>query len=456
MNSTPAGYYDGLNPKLLKAIPPDASRVLELGCANGRLGARFKSVMPCTVWHGVDASAEAVAMAAQHLDQALHMDLDEDDLSRLEGGYDTVVIGDLLEHLRDPGRVLEALWDLTAPDARIVACVPNMAHLSVIERMITGDLSYDPNGLLDQTHQRFFSPSSLFKLLLDSGWLPHLQDQYDVPTPPSAFGAKVIEAATALGIPAATARRNLDLYQMIVSCRKWSMSAVLAPGARARFGVVVPINRSWQFNLNLARSPGLAEVGAPVVCIEGASSAADAWARGQRQLDTPWVLMAHQDVYFARGTGYAIAAQLAALEARGRTHVPVGFAGLVNDPKNPGHQCYAGQVVDRRHFFDHGPSSGAISIDELAVGLHRDARLSIDPALGWHLWATDLCLQAAARAGRPDAELLEVPVFHNSVGDYVLGADFHESADRLLGKHTALDAIPTLCGMIQRREPALA
>jgi len=456
VNAVPADYYDGLNVKLLKAIPSDAMRVLELGCANGRLGARYKSVQPTAVWHGVDRSPDAVRTAAGQLDLATCMDLDADDLSRLEGGYDTVVIGDLLEHLRDPSRVLDALYDLTAPGARIVACVPNMSHLSVIERLVAGDVSYDANGLLDATHVRFFSPSSLFKLLLDSGWLPHLQDQYVVPATGTPFGAKIVEAAAALGIPAPSAARHLDLYQMIVTCRKWAMDGLLRPGARARFGVVVPVSRGWQFQLNLARSPGLSEVGAPVVCVEGATSAADAWRRGVAKLDTPWVLMAHQDVYFPRGTGFAIAAQLAGLEAGGRTRAPVGFAGLVEDPQRAGMQRYAGRVIDRRHLFDHGPASDAISMDELAVALHRDARIAIDDALGWHLWATDLCLQAEREAGRPVGELLEVPLFHNSVGDYVVPPEFHASAQRLLDKHADRRVVPTLCGAIQRREPALA
>jgi SAM-dependent methyltransferase len=452
VNAVPADCYDGLNPKLLQAIPADAARVLELGCANGLLGRRFKDLHPGVVWHGVDLSADAVAPAAVRLDAAVRMDLDADDLGRLEGGYDTGVIGDLLEHLRDPARVLDALYDLSAPGARLVACVPNMSHASVIERLIAGDLSYDANGLLDATNARFFTPSSLFKVLLDAGWLPTLQDQFAVPAPRNAFTAKVVEAAGALGIPAATAMRNLETYQMVVACRKWSMDALLSPGPRARFGVVVPVSRPWQLELNLARSPGLAEVGAQVVCVQGAGSAAQAWERGRRQIDAPWILMAHQDVYFPRGTGFALAVRLAELEAAGRVHGPVGFAGLVADDARPDRQRYAGLVVDRRHLFDHGARSGAISIDELAVAMHRDAAIAIDPALGWHTWATDLCLQAENRAGRPVAELLDVPLFHNSVGDYVLPAAYHDSARVLLEKHPDRAVIPTLCGAITRRE----
>ena len=46
--ATPAAtnYYDGLNLKLLDAIPAKARRVLELGCANGLLGRRFKELHP--------------------------------------------------------------------------------------------------------------------------------------------------------------------------------------------------------------------------------------------------------------------------------------------------------------------------------------------------------------------------------------------------------------------------
>ena len=275
MSLTTANYYDGLNLKLLEAIPSGARRVLELGCANGRLGQRFKSLHPAVQWWGVDLSAQAVAAAAPHLDRVFQLDLDRADLSVLEGGFDVIVIGDLLEHLRDPGAVLEALYDLAAPSAQIVCCLPNMSHLSVIERLVAGDISYDANGLLDRTHTRFFSPASAFKTFLDSGWLPNMTDQYRVELPQTAFAARIVEAAQALGLPAASAVRHLGCYQMILVCRKWSMASLLKPGPTVPFSVIVPVNRGWQYELNLGRSPGLQEVGAEVICVQGADSAFD-------------------------------------------------------------------------------------------------------------------------------------------------------------------------------------
>ncbi len=446
-----SNYYDGLNLKLLAAIPADARRVLELGCANGRLGRRFKELNPGVQWWGVDLSSEAVAAASPYLDRVFQMNLDDADLSVLGGGFDVVVIGDLLEHLRNPGRMLEALYDLTVAGAQIVCCLPNMAHLSVIERLVAGDISYDHMGLLDQTHTRFFSPASAFKTFLDGGWLPHMQDQYRVEVPQTHFAARIIEAAETLGVPEETARRNMGLYQMILVCKKWSMDALLKPGPSAPLSIIVPVNRPWQYELNIARSPGLREINAEIIAVQGADSAAAAYAMGAQRASHGWRVLVHQDVYFPTGSGFALARQLAQLEQAGRIQGPVGFAGLEAVASTQPQVRYTGQVVDRTALFWHAGSECALSIDEFAVALHRDSGLAIDPNLGWHLWGTDLCLQSEARAKRPVAQVLEVPLFHNSSTGYTLPEVYYQSAERLLDKYPQLDRIPTLCGEITRR-----
>lgn len=449
-----SAYYDGLNLKLLAAIPESARKVLELGCANGRLGAAFKERHPHTVWWGVDVSEQAAQAAAQHLDRVLTMDLDRPDLSRLEGGFDVIVIGDLLEHLREPHLLLESLHGLTTPEARIVCCLPNMSHISVVQRLVAGDISYDDMGLLDRTHTHFYSPASAFKVFLDAGWLPHLQDSYRVEGTPSEFTTHIVRAAQALGVPAATALRNMGLYQMILVCPKWSLSELRRDGPMQRFSVIVPVNRPWQHELNISRSPGLKEIGAEVICVQGATSAAAAFESGVARASHPWRLMVHQDVYLPSGSGLAIARRLGELEQTGRHLTPVGFAGLCAPvPGEPRRVAYAGCVIDRTTLFDHGASDFGLSIDEFAVALHTDCAARIDPALGWHLWGTDLCLQAMDQCGGPQARILDVPLFHNSTNDYVLPEAFQESAGTLLAKHPHRLRIPTLCGELSRPQP---
>jgi SAM-dependent methyltransferase len=445
--AAPSRYHDGLNVKLLEAVPPQARRVLELGCANGRLGQRFKALHPDCVWHGIERSPEAAAAAAAHLDQVFVLDLDTDPLDDIGTGYDTVVIGDLLEHLTQPTRLLSRLQDLCTDDATLACCLPNMGHTSVVERLLTGDMSYDEMGLLDQTHVRFYTLASATKLFLDCGWIPHLRDEYRVEPPANPLSEALLAAAGALGVPADTARRQLGSYQMILGARRWSMGILRRPAAGVPFSVVVPVTRPWQYELNIARSPGLKEVGAEVIVVQGAASAAEAYRRGAAEAKHPWILMAHQDVYFPQGSGLAITRHLAALEQAGRGLVPVGFAGIAQTEDGQGLR-EAGLVVDRGQRFDHGGSARAISLDELAIALHRDSPVQPDPALPWHLWATDLCLQAEALTGEPVGELLEVPLFHNSLNDYRLPESFHQAAATLLAKHGPGRRLHTLCGVI--------
>jgi 2-polyprenyl-3-methyl-5-hydroxy-6-metoxy-1,4-benzoquinol methylase len=448
-----SNYYDGLNEKLLAAIPSQAHRVLELGCANGRLGRRYKESNPNTEWWGVEISSAAAQSAARHLDRVFCVDIEQVDLKSLGQGFDVIVIGDLLEHLREPERVLETLNDMVSDGGRLVCCIPNMAHLSVVQRLVAGDISYDDVGLLDRTHTRFFSQPSAFKTLLDGGWMPHLQDSYRVEAAPTGFAAHIIQAAEALGVPRSTAIRNLGLYQMILVCRKSPVDQLLKPGRRVPFSVIVPVNKPWQHELNVARSPGLKEVDAEVICIAGAESAAAAYAAGGARATCEWRILAHQDVYFPRGSGLQIAQQLGALDERGLREAPVGFAGLqpARHAKTGQELEYAGLVIDRTSLFDHDASDGAISMDEFAVAIHRDCAISIDGDLGWHLWGTDLCLQALALGKRESvAKILQVPLFHNSLNDYVLPEAFRQSADRLLAKYPQWSRISTLCGELTR------
>jgi hypothetical protein len=447
--------------QLLAAMPAGARRVLELGCTDGRLGQQFKALQRGAHWCGVTATAAQAACAAPHIDRAVTLDLDLE-AGRLAlaplappAGFDTVVIHGLLERLHAPEALLGALGALTRPDARLLCALPHMGHLSVIERLVAGDIAYGADsagGLLDPAHIRFFSPASAFKALLDSGWLPHLQDQTRAEVQPTAFTAAIVNAAQALGLPAETALRQLGLQRMLLLCQKWAgdgAAAACGPAADlAPFSVIVPVNRPAQYDLNIARSPGLREIGADIVCVQGARSAADAFNAGLARARHPWRLFVHQDVYFPSGSGHAIARQLAALQQAGLHGAPVGFAGIEGASADDGAARHAGLVIDRTALFKHPRSAAAVSLDEFAVALHDDSSLAIDPALGWHLWATDLCLQALQLAQQPIAQILEVPLFHNSTTGYVLPEAFHASARVLLAKYPQHASIATLCGLL--------
>jgi hypothetical protein len=444
--SETAGYFDGLNEKLLSALPPAARSVVEFGCGNGRLGAAYKARNSGTRWTGIEINTDAAALATRHLDAVIVGNAESIEVARIGGDHDLVIFGDVLERLRDPGAFLALCHEISAPDARLVCCVPNMGHVSVVERMLAGDLSYDAAGLLNSTHLRLFSWASIYKLLLDAGWLPNLADGYYVSGSDEALMQHLVSAASSVGIPAWTAQRNLLLYQLVIDCVKSPPAAQCA--SPSAFRVVVPVNRRSQFDLNVARSPGVHEVGAEVIVVENAATPGTALAAGSANSPSPWILFCHQDVYLPRGSGRALANLLGLVPPDQAPLELFGFAGLAANPD--GGTRMAGLVIDRVGRFDHPAASNAVSIDEVAMVVHKNSVHEIDPNLGWHAWATDLCLATQHGRATGHARIARVPIFHNSYTDYQVPKEWSRSAALLLAKYPGVASIPTLCGEVNR------
>ena len=422
---------------------------LELGCANGRLGELYKSVNPDTYWVGIDFSVEAVKIAKKCLDRVEQIDLNNlNNDSFLDLGDFDIIIGGLLERLTDPEAVLSRLHGLVIDAAQIYCCLPNMSHISVMERLLSGDFSYDEMGLLDKTHVRHFSQSSAFKTFLDSGWTPHLLDHYMTEPVDSPFFQSLLTTIGHLGVPAKTAQRNLGIYKMILKCVRTKLVAPTPQTAKGKFAVIVPMNRPWEFNLNVLRSPGLKEINAQIFFVQGASSAAEAFNEAKDRIDCDWILFSHQDVYFPKNAGFQLEQALTQLDAQEVADVPVGFAGI--SAQDDGTMRYAGLVVDRTTLFSCSGSHTAISIDEFAVLIRKNSALKIDASLGWHTWATDLCMQSMCLSHKPNAVILEIPLFHNSLNDNVLPESFYCSGATLLAKYPKMDTITTLCSTFAR------
>ena len=71
----------------------------------------------------------------------------------------------------------------------------------------------------------------------------------------------------------------------------------------------------------------------------------------------------------------------------------------MESPGQPPAARRIGRVVDRGRWLQDGPElpAPAVSLDELLLIVRRDAPLRAEPALGFHLYGADLCLQARER-----------------------------------------------------------
>ncbi len=165
-----ANYYQGLNPLVLNMVPKECSRILEVGCANGKLGAAIKERNPGSYYVGIEKFAEAGKQAASLLDKVFIADVEGFDWSLLSGErFDCIIFADVLEHLLDPSAVLRGVLSLMTLHGNVICCLPNVSHWSIIAGLIRGEWEYTDSGVLDRTHLRFYTVKSARKLLIGCG-----------------------------------------------------------------------------------------------------------------------------------------------------------------------------------------------------------------------------------------------------------------------------------------------
>jgi 2-polyprenyl-3-methyl-5-hydroxy-6-metoxy-1,4-benzoquinol methylase len=142
--------------------------VLDVGCAGGYIARRLRE-RGCFVV-GVDGRDDAAARAA--CDRFYVAELDGGQWApppdQIAAGFDFILFGDVLEHLRDTSILTRARGWL-APGGRIIASTGNVALWFMRLSLLAGRFRYAPRGILDQTHVRLYTRATFRRLLEDAG-----------------------------------------------------------------------------------------------------------------------------------------------------------------------------------------------------------------------------------------------------------------------------------------------
>jgi len=155
--------------KQMKLVGSNKS-VIDFGCAGGYF-AKMLAKNNCQVT-GVDLNPEAAKAAEQYCTRVVVLNLDNISIPEAfpNEKYDVAVFGDVLEHLRDPWQVLRDVHSILNPGGYVVASIPNIAHGAIRLSLLQGHFNYTKDGILDNTHLRFFTRESVKALFEESGY----------------------------------------------------------------------------------------------------------------------------------------------------------------------------------------------------------------------------------------------------------------------------------------------
>ena len=170
MQQTPV--HDLHNPDLLRVMEASTRNVLEVGCMSGALAREFKKIAPHAIYTGVEIDASYAELATKYCDSVYTLNIDEapDYFWKMNSSVDAWIFGDVLEHLKDPWRVLSKINQIIPKDGYIAACIPNAQHWSLQARLSMGDFTYENSGLLDRTHLRWFTRRTIHEMFENTGF----------------------------------------------------------------------------------------------------------------------------------------------------------------------------------------------------------------------------------------------------------------------------------------------
>lgn len=166
-------YSDNPRTDLLGLIGPHIRSVLEIGCGAGATGEAVKRSRPGITYVGVDLEPSAVARARTRLDRAVVANLDHaslEDYDIRKSSFDLIICADILEHLYDPWKTLAVLREYLTPRGELLASIPNIQNIQVIDNLARGFWTYTRYGILDATHIRFFTLNGILKLFEGTGY----------------------------------------------------------------------------------------------------------------------------------------------------------------------------------------------------------------------------------------------------------------------------------------------
>lgn len=141
----------------------------------------------------------------------------------LNGPFEAIVYGDVLEHLTDPRAPLVALNRTLAPGGTVIVSVPNVAHLWVRLSLLIGRFDYGERGILDRTHLRFFTRRTFVAFLRDAGLAVSELRVTPVPLPlvvPARWHGAWLRALHGLSARASRVWPGGLAYQLVAVCRR--------------------------------------------------------------------------------------------------------------------------------------------------------------------------------------------------------------------------------------------
>jgi 2-polyprenyl-3-methyl-5-hydroxy-6-metoxy-1,4-benzoquinol methylase len=170
-HKTNIGYFHNQRAEMLKYIPQNATRILEVGCGEGAFSSLLKR-SDRELW-GIELNEYAAQKATEVCTFVLVGDFNTIYDQLPKNHFDCVIFNDVLEHIYAPWDTIKMVKSLLTQNGVLVSSIPNFRYIDnlITEILFRKDFQYKPEGgILDDTHIRFFTSKSMCRMFVEQGY----------------------------------------------------------------------------------------------------------------------------------------------------------------------------------------------------------------------------------------------------------------------------------------------
>ncbi len=152
---------------ILKNIKSQFPKILDVGCASGIIGRLLghkKNIF------GIENDEALFKLAVDNCEKVYKLNLEKLNRGDIkEEGFDFIVFGDVLEHIKNPVQIIEILCERLKSDGFIIISFPNIAQIQYRLRLLFGSFDYKETGVLDKAHVRLYTHKTSVELIVSAG-----------------------------------------------------------------------------------------------------------------------------------------------------------------------------------------------------------------------------------------------------------------------------------------------
>ena len=161
------------------------SRVLDIGCGPGYVAEELSKIGIKTV----SIDRYITDSAKKYSADTIQADVEKFDFAQAPS-VDTILLLDIIEHLREPEGLLKKIRSRFGKEMpEVIISTGNVAFFPIRFMLLLGQFNYGKRGILDIDHTRLFTSKSLKRVLINQGY--EIVHEMGIPAPfPLVFGER--------------------------------------------------------------------------------------------------------------------------------------------------------------------------------------------------------------------------------------------------------------------------